>query len=318
MYCQKCGTELSGQALFCPQCGTKVTGQGAREADSETSSKLFPSITPKSNDDISQYYELVIGPSNTDYYLSKFKAFDSGGSKVSWNWPSFFVTLYWMLYRKMWGWAAAYYFLPTILMVFSWAASPEVGSVVYLLILIGTFAFFPMFANGIYHGHCRKKIQKIVRNSSTSEIAKATIAAKGGTSGVALFIAIILISIFCLGILAAIALPAYQDYTIRAKVSEALAVGAQYKTAVSDYVATTGKWPQSEFDLDVDHNRAWQIVNDVSLENNGLLVIHLKGDPQLEGRSFSLRPEVVDGYSLSWHCENIDLKPNYLPANCRD
>ena len=53
----------------------------------------------------------------------------------------------------------------------------------------------------------------------------------------------LMIVVAIIGILAAVALPAYQDYTVRAKMSEPLARGAEAKTAVTEYYASTGTMP---------------------------------------------------------------------------
>ncbi len=53
----------------------------------------------------------------------------------------------------------------------------------------------------------------------------------------------LMIVVAIIGILAAIAIPAYQDYTIRAQVSEGLTLAAGAKTAVSEYFLERGAWP---------------------------------------------------------------------------
>jgi type IV pilus assembly protein PilA len=53
----------------------------------------------------------------------------------------------------------------------------------------------------------------------------------------------LMIVVAIIGILAAIAIPAYQNYTIRAQVTEGLTLGDGWKTAISEYYATTGNWP---------------------------------------------------------------------------
>src|ERR1700687_3482674 len=53
----------------------------------------------------------------------------------------------------------------------------------------------------------------------------------------------VMIVVAIIGILAAIAIPAYQNYTIRAQVTEGLTLGDGWKTAIAEYYANTGNWP---------------------------------------------------------------------------
>src|SRR6266699_2209911 len=55
----------------------------------------------------------------------------------------------------------------------------------------------------------------------------------------------LMIVVAIVGILAAIALPAYQDYVIRSKMSEGVAAAAACKTSISEYVSTKNNWPTS-------------------------------------------------------------------------
>src|SRR6202789_158109 len=53
----------------------------------------------------------------------------------------------------------------------------------------------------------------------------------------------LMIVVAIIGILAAIAIPAYQNYTIRAQVTEGLTLADGWKTAIAEYYASTGLWP---------------------------------------------------------------------------
>ncbi|EPI3815973.1 pilin, partial [Neisseria gonorrhoeae] len=61
----------------------------------------------------------------------------------------------------------------------------------------------------------------------------------------------LMIVIAIVGILAAVALPAYQDYTARAQVSEAILLAEGQKSAVTEYYLNNGKWPANNGDADV-------------------------------------------------------------------
>ena len=67
-----------------------------------------------------------VGPKNAAYYAKHFERFKSQQSAVSWNWPAFFVTAVWLLYRKMWLYAFGY-----------WIVLPIVFAIVALVIGLG-------------------------------------------------------------------------------------------------------------------------------------------------------------------------------------
>src|SRR5262245_42760869 len=96
MFCSKCGAPAAVTgARFCAKCGSSL------DAAAE------PAMPDRGE---VEYVEAAIGPHNRDYYLPKFERFGSGGGYASWNWPALFVPLLWMLYRKMWLFAAIYFF----------------------------------------------------------------------------------------------------------------------------------------------------------------------------------------------------------------
>ncbi|EMU3547048.1 pilin [Neisseria gonorrhoeae] len=62
----------------------------------------------------------------------------------------------------------------------------------------------------------------------------------------------LMIVIAIVGILAAVALPAYQDYTARAQVSEAILLAEGQKSAVTEYYLNNGKWPKNNDEAGTD------------------------------------------------------------------
>lgn len=285
----------------------------------------------------SELYRAYVGEEKADFYVPLFERFDSGGSRVSWNWPAFFIALFWMLYRRMYGYAAAYFFLwPAILVVLAIVTQlvlgPLVGGIVYVIgALVMPFVIVPMFANALFHKHVRDRIASVVAAAPSHEAAVQRLIGQGSTStGVAVAIAVV-VCVFGTGILAAIALPAYQDYTIRAQVTEGLAFAAPVKLAVARTYDDVGLMP-----ADV---RAIKLQN-VPVQNryvealhvfDGKIAIRYGGSAHnaIRGRVLILTPQLSPEGSINWLCgyaqpdagriidTATDVPPKYLPSSCR-
>jgi Tfp pilus assembly protein PilE len=262
----------------------------------------------------------VIGDANTHHYLTRFERLARGGSG-GWHWPAFFVAWYWMLYRKMWRLALIYFVILTIGQIFVkglTSAAPGLAAL-NLLWLLGTMIVPGLMANGWYFRHCENKIRDVRARGGSKDQLVARLEAAGGTSGIAVFVVVALIIVMVIGILAAVALPAYQTYTIKAKVSEAIPVGADVAAAVGQHYEQTGQLP-SQADVDGFLQRAAhhsQYVSGVDLESStGTLKVHVSARPA-EG-SFQLVPSSDNNHHLSWTCTSADGLKRYLPASCRN
>jgi len=149
-------------------------------------------------------YTIFIGK-NAYKYLQKFKKFNMNGIdrfSVTWHWPAFFITFFWMLYRKLYLWA----FL-SLLIGFLLGMIPFFG---FLLCMI----FFGLTGNYIYYKHINKKILELKQLKVSPDVLKVQFVRGGGVNSIALVIAPILI-IFVVGILAAIAIPQFSAYRMR-------------------------------------------------------------------------------------------------------
>ena len=134
----------------------------------------------------------------------------------------------------------------------------------------------------------------------------------------------LMIVLAIVGILASIALPAYRDYTIRAKVSEGIAAAAEAKTAVAEYFAVTGELPpggdndaagfEQNYNSEYVDTVDWHADQRIEVEFNEAA---LNLSSQLE---VQLDPEIEDG-RLTWRCGqdgNVsDENLRYVPVNCR-
>ena len=95
---------------------------------------------------------------------------------------------------------------------------------------------------------------------------------KRNQSGFTLIELMIVIAI--LGILAAIAIPAYQDYSVRAKISEGIGVTAPAKLAVSEYYQSEGGWPSSLGAAGASTVTTAMVAN-ITIINNGDIYVDL-------------------------------------------
>jgi len=130
----------------------------------------------------------------------------------------------------------------------------------------------------------------------------------------------LMIVIAIIGILAAIALPAYQDYTIRAKVSELVVKADACKTSVAEYYQSQGVLPPTIADAGCT-GTATQ-YSGVMTVTNGVITVPVANLPAAAG-NFILKPTAgaTTDLPLSWACNKTiagtDIPTKYLPANCR-
>ena len=131
----------------------------------------------------------------------------------------------------------------------------------------------------------------------------------------------LMIVVAIIGILAAIAIPAYQDYTIRAQVSEGLNLSGGAKAAVSEFFMDRGDWPSDNTAAGlatVDTQISGKYVVSVGV-TDGLITVTYGGDDvnrTITGNELLMSPTGAGG-SVTWTCRSDDLADKHLPAACR-
>ncbi|SKB42776.1 pilin [Luteibacter sp. 22Crub2.1] len=138
----------------------------------------------------------------------------------------------------------------------------------------------------------------------------------------------LMIVVAIIAILAAIAIPAYQDYTIRSQVSEGPVLADGAKTAVAEFYQNTGRFPgnNESAGLAPADSIKGQYVSSITVAAGnaaGSIITAAYGGAKASAKITSaahliLSPVTHQG-SISWVCkpEGTTIKANYLPQNCR-
>ena len=259
----------------------------------------------------------VIGPSSTLYYLGAFDRI-ARGEGSGWNWPAFLVTWYWLLYRKMWVPAVLYFFTPIIVNIFLLAvigASPVVGGLMCLFWLAAWLIGPGMLANGWYYRHCLGKIRDVRARSGSKDQVMARLEAAGGTSPVGVIVAAVLSFLVLPGMLAAIALPAYQTFTIKSKVAEAVVAGAEVAQAAGRQFEATGQFPADIDRIAQQSTHPSKYVKAIELDGtSGTITVQVEATPTISG-TILLTPTADSNRHVTWSCSTTDLL-KYVPRSC--
>ena len=161
-------------------------------------------------------------------------------------------------------------------------------------------------------------IELIVYACTSSESLNEKYSASG--SGVVIAIVAVFVVIGMMGILAAIALPAYQDYTVRARMSETILGVSPHKLMVSEYFADKRQLPVTGREIDVGDRAKVPRTESVRIGPGGVIVAVLSGEgsSQLAGKAIIFTP-VVEGDRLRWTCGvSAPSVMRYMPASCRN
>lgn len=254
----------------------------------------------------------VVGPSNTQVYVERFRSLALGGS-APWHWPAFLVTWFWLMYRKMWIGALVYTFAPGIVLVGLILVFRQFAPVAVIAWFLALLLLPAVMANRWYFNHCTAKIRNVRARGGSKEQMLARLASAGGTSRVIVGIAAVVV----LGMVSAVAVPAYQTYTLMPKVAEALQTGYDVALAVGQKYERTKAFPSDSEVAAMLASASHQsnTVRRIAIDHaSGRLTLDVAPSPAVNG-TIHLVPTLEDGH-LYWACDTEDLKP-YVPRTCR-
>jgi len=130
----------------------------------------------------------------------------------------------------------------------------------------------------------------------------------------------LMIIVAIIAILASIAIPAYQDYLIRAQVTEGFSLASGAKAAVWDFVSSTGKYPSNNKSAGLADKAAitGSYVSSVDVTGGKITVAFhgAKANKGISSQFLVLSPTTTSG-SILWSCTPSTLSGQYLPSSCR-
>lgn len=326
MFCTKCGAKNADQSNFCTSCGARLSSS--------------------SNEQVSSKQELNLASSNTELYAGFWKRFaaailDSAllmlvlivmvgvspeGSDKPLSLAGFLlVWLYFAFMERSPKQATLGKMVLGIKVVdlqgnriSFWRATGRFFGKYISNFTVGIGYVMVAFTNRKQALHdmiasCLV-VNKAVIPSDLQQASPTTGMSTGVIVGLVIVVSLFVMMI--IGIFAAIFTPAYQDYTVRVKVSKSLSLGIEYKQKVVDYVSQYNRWPSSNADIGIAQQVDTTNVANVSIGKNGVVVITYANDPKLNGKSVILIPS-INGDSILWECRGIDIENKFLPPACR-
>lgn len=129
----------------------------------------------------------------------------------------------------------------------------------------------------------------------------------------------LMITVAIVGILAAIALPAYQDYTIRSQIAEGLSLVNGPKIFVVDYYTNKGVLPVTNADVGLPNTKG-KYTSSINLVGGNLIITYSSSTPQsansqINGDTITFTPSESANSNLMWGCSST-MPAKFLPKSC--
>lgn len=129
----------------------------------------------------------------------------------------------------------------------------------------------------------------------------------------------LMIVVAIIAILAAIALPAYQDYLVRSQLAEGISLSTGARAATWDFMSNHGRLPPNNASagLAVNSSITGPYVSSVTVSTAGIdVVFGNEANVAITNLTLHFSP-ITNGGSLEWRCNSSSIAPQYLPTGCR-
>ena len=122
----------------------------------------------------------------------------------------------------------------------------------------------------------------------------------------------LMIVVAIIGILAAVALPAYQDYTVRAKASEVILAASGMKTSIAEWFQSKSTMPNAG---SITSDTQSKYVSSVVWDGTKIIAT-ARGDVKITGSTVTLTAATLTNGQINWTCGGT-INAKYLPASCK-
>jgi type IV pilus assembly protein PilA len=128
----------------------------------------------------------------------------------------------------------------------------------------------------------------------------------------------LMIVVAIIGILAAIAIPQYQEYTVRSRVTEGLNLASAAKTAVAETFQSTASFPSNNASAGVADTISSKYVTSVVISGSGsITVTYADAVGGAQGGNTIIFVPTASASAVDWTCNTGTVAQRFRPANCR-
>jgi Zn-dependent protease with chaperone function/Tfp pilus assembly major pilin PilA len=120
------------------------------------------------------------------------------------------------------------------------------------------------------------------------------------------------------GVLAAVAMPAYSDYTARTRMAQVVAVGHGATAAVERYFYANGRGPATLAQAGYAMDDPSHVVQEATVDAGNGMVRVFPADPGYRGKAIAFTPRVDENKRVVWQCGSEEIPARVLPPDCRN